>query len=326
MKAIPSTMEAAVILKYGGADELKPQRVPVPEPGARQVLIEIHAAGVGAWDAVYREGAWSWGFRSLPLILGNDGAGIVVKTGARVPDFKVGDPVYAYGFKGFYAEYAVADANHVGHIPKHMTFLTAAAASATGLTALKGVEDVVKLRPGETILIWGASGGLGTMAVQFAKALGATVIATASGKDAQELVLKLGSDRVIDARSKDGIDQLKQFAPNGIDAALVLAGGSTRDEYLDFVRPRGRIVYPYGVKPAPRCRRLRVKVAGYSLTAGKREMERMTSLASDIPLQVPIVATFPLEEAAQAHKRIEQGHLLGRIVLITKAGFRDQHG
>ena len=207
------------------------------------MLIAIDTAGIGSWDASIRDGSWRKPGRSrFPLVPGVDGAGIVVATGARVRRIQLGDRVYAYEFGnrqgGFYAEFAAAHAEHVGRVPKGLDLRDAGAVAATGLTALQGI-DALELRPGQTVLIFGASGAVGTMAVQFAAQRGAHVIATASGAAPARLVRKLGAHRVIDARRAESIDQLRKFAPDGLDAVFALAGGDELERCLDFMRPEG---------------------------------------------------------------------------------------
>ncbi len=315
---IPKQMKAAAIDRFGPPSVLKRHELPVPEPGPREVLIALDTAGVGGWDASIRDGSWRKpGRPRFPLIPGTDGAGIVVAKGARVRRFRVGDRVYAYEFGnrhgGFYAEFAVVDANHVGRVPKALDLRDAGAVAATGLTALQGI-DALRLRPGHTVLIFGASGAVGTLAVQFAAQRGARVIATASGQAASRMVRTLGAGRVIDARREDAIEQLRKLARDGdgLDAVLALAGGDELERCLDFVRPRGRVVYPNGIEPVPK-RRPAFRVASYDAVAAPREFEKLNRHLGRI--RVPIAATYPLAKAAQAHRRLDRGQVLGRIVL-----------
>ena len=273
MTAIPATMKAAAIDRFGPPSALTLHEVPVPKPGSNEVLIAIDTAGIGSWDASIRDGSWRTPGRSrFPLIPGVDGSGIVAAKGARVRRFRTGDRVYAYEFGnrqgGFYAEFAAAEAAHVGRVPKGLDLREAGAAAATGLTALQGI-DALRLRSGQTVLIFGASGAVGTMAVQFAVQRGAHVIATASGAAAARLVRRLGADRVIDARRPQAVDQLRTFAPDGLDAVLALAGGNDLERCLDFVRPRGSVIYPNGVEPAPKPRRT-FRLRAYDAVANPR--------------------------------------------------------
>jgi NADPH:quinone reductase-like Zn-dependent oxidoreductase len=308
-------MKAVAIDRFGSPAVLKVRHVAVPEPGPNEVLIAMHSAGVGVWDKEVRKGVWRpYGRPRFPLVMGLDGAGVVVARGNAVKDFRLGDRVWGCHIKGgFYAEYVAESAKNIGHVPRGIDLLHAGAGAVTGLTALQGIDDVLRVRKGETILIFGASGAVGTLAVQFARRKGATVIATASGSDAARLVRQLGAHRVIDARSAKALTQLKQAAPKGVDAALVLAGSRKLEQFLDHVRPRGRVAYPNGVEPAPKKRR-NVRVRSYNGETGPREFARLKTAVEEVELKVPLTE-FPLSQAAKAHQRLERGHILGRIVL-----------
>ena len=285
------------------------------------MLIAIHTAGIGSWDASIRDGSWRKPGRSrFPLVPGVDGAGIVVSRGARVRRIQLGDRVYAYEFGnrqgGFYAEFAVVDAEHVARVPKRLDLRDAGAVAATGLTALQGI-NALDLRPGQTVLIFGASGAVGTMAVQFAAQRGAHVIATASGAAPARLVRKLGAHRVIDARRTESIDRLRTFAPNGLDGVLALAGGNELERCLDFVRPRGRVVHPNGIEPVP-MERLTFRVRTFDAVASPREFDKLNRYLGNGKVRVPIAASYPLRKAAQAHRRLDRAHLLGRMILQVR--------
>ncbi|MEA2997153.1 MAG: hypothetical protein QOG74_2702, partial [Alphaproteobacteria bacterium] len=233
--------------------------------------------------------------------------------------------VYAYEFGnrqgGFYAEFAAADAAHVARIPRGLDLRDAGAVATTGLTALQGV-DALELRPGHTVLIFGASGAVGTMAVQFAAQRGARVIASASGAAAARLVRTLGAHRVIDARRAESSDQLRRFAPGGLDRVLALAGGNSLERCLDFVRPGGRVVYPNGIEPVPSKRRT-FRVQAFDMVASPRQFERLNRHLTEGRIRVPITARYSLGKAAQAHRRLARQHVLGRMVLqIRRDGSR----
>jgi NADPH:quinone reductase-like Zn-dependent oxidoreductase len=165
------------------------------------------------------------------------------------------------------------------------------------------------------VLIFGASGAVGTLAVQFAKRRRARVLAAVRGRQATALVRRLGADAVIDTQRSDALDQLRELAPNGIDAVLALAGGEALERCLSFVRTGGgRVVYPDGVEPEPR-RRRGVRLRVYDAVAGPREFARLERAAVEARLRVPIARVNPLAQAANAHARLERGHVLGRIVL-----------
>ncbi len=314
----PSSMKAAAIDRFGPPEVLTLHTIPVLKPGPTDVLIALHAAGVGYWDARIRDGTWASKPLKPPLALGADGAGFIASKGARVRRFKTGDRVWATQYEnpkgGFYAEYVTVDARNVALAPRQLSLLEAGASVVTGLTALQGIDDILHVRREETVLIFGASGAVGSLAVQFAKRLGARVIGTASGGDASALVRKLGADEVFDARGRDAAQQLRALAPGGLDAVLALAGGDACEQCLDLVRAGGRIAYPNGVEPEPR-KRSGITVKAYNGEAGPDEFTRLERAVSEAGLQVPIAAVFPLDQAAKAHARLEQGHVPGRIVL-----------
>jgi NADPH:quinone reductase len=316
-------MKAAAIDRFGPPSVLALHTLPVPKPGPREVLIALFAAGVGVWDADIRGGWWPKGRPKFPLVLGTDGAGIVAAKGTRVRRFDIGDYVWAYEFinpkGGFYAEYVAVDSDSVGLMPKRLDLLQAGAATVTGLTALQGIDNHLRVRRSETVLIFGASGAVGTLAIQFAKRHGARVIATARGDDAKRLVRKLGAHKVIDPSSPDAIEQVRAFASTGLDAVLALAGGSMLERLLVLVRPGGRVAHPNGVEPPPHARP-KIKHISYDAESGPRRFAQLSRAVSEARLQVPIAQVCPLENAAEAHERIEKGHVLGRIVLQIRSG------
>ena len=318
LSRIPARMKAAAIDRFGPPSTLTLHDVPVPTPGPHEVLVAVETAGIGSWDASIRDGSLRQpGRPRFPLVPGVDGAGVVVAKGARVRRFRLGDRVYAYEWGnrqgGFYAEFAAADAAHVARIPKGVDLRDAGAVATTGLTALQGL-DALELRPGHTVLIFGASGAVGTMAVQFAAQRGAHVIATASGAAAARLVRTLGAQHVIDARRAESINQLRSFAPGGLDRVLAFAGGDGLERCLDFVPPGGRLVYPNGIEPVPSKRRT-FRVRAFDMVASPRQFERLNRHLTQGRIRVLITARYPLGKAAQAHRRMARQHVLGRMIL-----------
>jgi NADPH2:quinone reductase len=191
--AIPASMKAAAIARFGPPSVLTLHTLPVPQPGPREILIAVHTAGVGSWDDSIRDGSWKPPGRSrFPLVPGTDGAGIVAAKGSRVTRFRIGDRAYAYAAAnakgGFYAEYVAIDERKAGQPPDRLDLVQAGGGAATGLTALQGIDRVLKVRKGETVLVFGASGAVGTLAVQFARRRGCRVLATASGLSASRLI------------------------------------------------------------------------------------------------------------------------------------------
>jgi NADPH:quinone reductase-like Zn-dependent oxidoreductase len=312
-------MRAAAIDRFGGPQVLTLHLLPVPTIESGEVLIAIHTAGVGSWDADMREG-WSPDGRRprFPLVLGTDGAGTIAAVGSRVRRFAPGDIAYSYSFTnpkgGFYAEYVAVAAENVGRPPDFLTLKEAGAIPTIGLTALQGVDDVLQIKRGEAVVIHGAAGGVGSLALQFAKMRGARVLATASGKDGLRFVRRLGADAAADGRHDDLAAAARRFAPDGVDAVLALAGGSALTRLLDAMKRGGRVAFPNGVEPAPRKRR-GIRVMAYDGTPGVREFERLGRAIEEARITVPIAASYPLEQAASAHKRLAKGHVLGKIVL-----------
>jgi NADPH:quinone reductase-like Zn-dependent oxidoreductase len=293
--------------------------VPVPRPGPREVLIAVHAAGVGVWDTKIRQGVWAEDDVRFPLILGTDGAGIIAEMGERVRRLHLGDRVWAYEYDnpkgGFYAEYVAVDMDHVGMLPSILTMLQGGAAAVTGLTALQGIDDHLEVRAGETVLIFGASGAVGTLAIQFAaRYRRARVIAIASGSDAEILLEKLGAESIIDGRKRDALDRIKEAAPDGLDAILALAGSPVLDACVGLLSSGGRVAYPNGVEPEPK-KRARIRMIGYDADANPTAFARLGRAAEAIRLVVPIAETYTLGQASKAHARLERGHVVGRIVL-----------
>ena len=193
--SIPAQMKAAAIDRYGGPEVLHTATLPVPRPGPDQVLVRLDSAGIGVWDPYVRSGEVEFGPSGFPRVIGNDGAGEVVAVGDRARRFHVGDRVYAYSFEGgFYAEYVALDEDDLAPIPQGLSAEEAGALGADGVTALRGLDDRLHLQAGQTLLVYGASGGIGHLAVQLAKRMGAKVLAVASGRDGVELARTLGAD------------------------------------------------------------------------------------------------------------------------------------
>jgi NADPH:quinone reductase len=320
-REIPKTMRAAAIDRFGGPEVLTIHVLPVPMPDPGEVLIELDTAGVGSWDADIRAGWYPEGRPRFPLVLGTDGAGTIAAIGSRVRRFKVRDRVYSYSWMnpkgGFYAEFVAVASEKVAHVPKVLDLEHAGATPTTGLTALQGIDDALGVKKGESVAIVGASGGVGTLAVQFAKLRGARVLAIASRPDGVALVRSLGVDEAVDSRREDVTAAARDFAPDGIDAVLALAGGEALERCLDAVRKGGRLAYPNGVEPEPKKRR-GLEITPYDAVAGVREFERLNRAVEQARLKVPIAAAYALTDAAEAHRRLAAGHVLGKIVLRTQ--------
>jgi NADPH2:quinone reductase len=319
MTAVPETMRAAAIDRFGDPDELKIHMLPVPVPAPDEVLIALHTAGVGSWDADIRGGWWPDSVNPhFPLVLGTDGSGDVVATGSRVRRLRVGDAVYSYSWNnpkgGFYAEYVAVPSDRVAPIPAGLDLRLAGAIPTTGLTALQGIDQALRLRSGQSVLIHGASGGVGTLAVQFARLRGARVLASASGPDGVALVRRLGADEAINGRHEDLPAAVRRFAPHGLDAILALTGGDVLQRCIETVRDGGRVAWPNGVEPEPKPLGA-VTLVGYDVVSGERELAALSHAVEAANLQVPIDSKYSLAEASRAHARLARGHVLGKVVL-----------
>ena len=312
------TMQAAAIDRGGDASVLTLHTLPIPRPGANEVLIALDTAGVGIWDVGVRQHPDELQHSAFPLVLGTDGAGTIVAVGSNVHRFKPGDQVYSYSWDnpqgGFYAEYVAVPADRVGHLPKSIGLRDAGAIATTGLTAIQGVDDFLHLKSGETVLILGASGGVGSLAVEFAKLRGARVLAAASGEDGLNFVKKIGADAVVDSRTGDIAGAARAFAPKGIDAILALTGGEVLEHCIDTLRKGGRVAYPNGVSPRPKARP-GISMVAYDATPGAREFERLNKAIDEAHPHITIAAEYPLANAAKAQERMEAGHVLGKIIL-----------
>ena len=225
---LPKTMKAVVAHEYGGPEVLKLEEIPVPEPKENEILVRVIASGVNPADPLILSGKYAKEFGThLPLILGYDMAGVVVKTGAKVTKLKVGDPVYAYLlWGGGWAEYCISNETESAIKPKSLTFTEASAVPLAALTAWQALIDIGKIQSGQTVLIHGGSGGVGSFAIQIAKARGARVIATASTAN-QDLLKQLGADVAIDYTKPNWEETV-----HDVDFALLPVGGETIAPHL----------------------------------------------------------------------------------------------
>ncbi len=314
---VPATMRAVAIDAYGGPAKLGVRETDVVRPSANEVLIRIDTSGVGKWDASVRTGDIKTA-HGFPLVLGTDGAGIVAEVGSGVTRFRRGDRVWAYVFDnkhgGFNAEYVTVSAKNVGRVPRTLDLQRAGALTVIGLTALQGVDDALHIERDESLVVHGASGNVGMIAVQLARWRGARVLATASGKDGVAFVRRLGIDDVVDGKRDDIEQAVRDFAPEGLDAILAFAGGDDLAVLMDALRKGGRVGYPNGIDPAPR-KRKNIRVVSYDAEASPEAFAALSRAVVASRMQVPIAKIFSLEKAADAHRTVERGRPLGKVVL-----------
>ena len=302
-------MRAVAIEGFGGRDRLKLVDLPIPEPGADEILVRVRAAGVGPWDAKTREGLF--GKRSFPYVLGVEASGVVESAGANVADLRGGDEVYLYS-GGCYAEYVAAPAEKVARKPAALSFEEAAGVPVAGSTAYQGIVEEIGLKEGETVLIAGAAGGVGTMAVQIAASLGARVLGTASPRN-RDYLLSLGAAEAIDYHG-DWVGAARTIAPDGVDAVFDCVGGEAFRRGFEAVRDGGRVVtiVAFGEEVVPG---RGITHRAFSARSERRKLEKLSGMFDAGELRVEMEDVLPLEQAAEAHERVEAGHTRGKIAL-----------
>jgi NADPH:quinone reductase-like Zn-dependent oxidoreductase len=307
-----STMKAVVIHEYGGPEVLKYEDVPRPEPKEDQILVRVVAAGANPVDGMIRSGMFANEKRAFPIILGGDIAGLVEKVGSKVTKFKAGDPVFAYvslDNSGGYAEYALTTERETALRPKSLTYAEAAAVPIVALTAWQALIDTAKLKPGQAVLIHGGSGGVGTFAIQIAKARGAKVIATASTRN-QDLLKQLGADVTIDYTKQKFEDVAKD-----VDVVLDSIGKDTLARSYGVVKKRGFIVSIVARPDQSELDKRGIHGAALSVEPNSDELAEIRKLIDEKKIRVIVSQTFPLSEAAKAQEQVATGHTRGKIVL-----------
>ncbi|WP_421662960.1 quinone oxidoreductase family protein [Lysinibacillus telephonicus] len=316
-------MKAVVLDRFGGPDELMVRDISIPSIGDNEVLIQVQYAGIGQWDIFEREGGYDemLGLHSkFPYILGSEGSGTIYAKGKNVESIAIGDKVYAPGFLnpkgGFYAEFVAIDSKYVSKIPESITLKEASVISGVGLTALRGLEDVLELDKDESIMILGASGGVGHLAVQLAKNMGARVFAIASGEDGVAMLKKLGVCTVVDGTRDDVFSAARKFAPEGFDTALFTAGGELANSIVQCVRTGGRIAYPNGIYPIPETKS-DISVTSYNGEPEPGIILRLNNWISSGKLKVHIDEVFLLEDAYKAHLALIN-HYVGKLCFKVK--------
>src|SRR6184192_1047368 len=307
------TMKAVVIHQYGGAEVLKYEDVPQLEPKQDQLRIRVIAAGVNPVDGMIRSGMFDKeGRRAFPVILGGDISGVVEKVGSNITKFKSGDPVFAYvslDNSGGYAQYAVVTEREAAPKPKSLTYVEAAAVPIVALTAWQALIDTAKLKAGQTVLIHGGSGGVGSFAIQIAKAHGAKVIATASTAN-QELLKQLGADVAIDY-TKQNFENIAK----DVDVVLDSIGKDTLARSYGVMK-KGGIIVSLVARPDPaELAKHGIRGEALSVDPNSDELSEIGKLIDEKKINVIVSQTFPLSEARKAQEQVATGHTRGKIVL-----------
>src|SRR5215470_3421044 len=312
-QAVKPTMKAIVIHEYGGPAVLKYEDVPRPEPQANQILIHVVAAGVNPVDGMIRSGMFAKeGKRAFPIILGGDVAGVVERVGSKITKFKAGDPVFAYvslDNSGGYAQYALVTEHEAAPKPKSLTYSESAAVPIVAMTAWQALVDAAKLSAGQTVLIHGGSGGVGSFAIQIAKARGAKVIATASTTN-QEFLKQLGADVAIDYTKQKFEDVAKD-----VDVVLDSIGRDTLARSYGIVKKGGIIVSLVARPKESELEKYGIRGAALNAEPNSEELSEIGKLIDGKKIKVIVSQTFPLSEAMKAQEQVATGHTRGKIVL-----------
>ena len=308
---LPKTMKAVVAHEYGGPEVLHVEDIAVPAPADDQMLVRVIASGVNPADPLILNGKFAKEFgTTLPLVLGYDMAGVVVKTGTKITRFKAGDPVYAYLlFGGGWAEYCLTNEQEAALKPATSTFVEAGAVPLAALTAWQALVDEAHIAAGQIVLIHGGSGGVGGFAVQIAKARGARVIATASTAN-QDLLKRFGADVAVDYTKTKFEDLAKD-----VDCVIDPVGGDTLAHSYAVVK-KGGIIVSLVSRPDPGELAKR-GIRGTSLFShpDSRELAEITQLIQEGKIKPFVSAVLPLSEAAKADAQAETHHTRGKIVL-----------
>ena len=309
----PAMMKAVVADGYGGPEVLKYQDVPKPELKGDEILVRVIAAAVNPVDTYVRQGKFfERSANEGPVILGYDIAGVVEKTGAEAKKFKAGDPVYSYlsvSRGGGYAEFALAKESETALKPKNISFEQAAAVPLAATTAWQALTNDAKIQKNQTILIHGGSGGVGSFAVQIAKARGLKVIATASTAH-QELLKQLGVDQAIDYTTAKFEDTVKD-----VDVVLNCVRADALGRSYGVVKKGGTIVSITDEPDQAECAKRGITCSRMGAHPDSNALEELTKLIEAGKMQVIVSQTFPLADTAKAHQQIETHHTLGKIVL-----------
>lgn len=311
------TMKAVHIHEMGGPEVLRYEDVPVPEPGAHEVLVRVHAAGVNPVDWKIREG--QFGKIALPAIMGSDFSGEVEALGPEVTEFRVGEPVLGSvaDESGSYAEFALANVSTIIEKPAGIDHIQGAAIPVPAMTAWQALFDTAELREGQKVLIHGAAGGVGGFAAQFAKWKGAHVIGTASASNA-ELVRSYGVDEFIDYRSMRFEDKVRDA-----DVVFDTVGGETQERSWKVLK-KGGILVSIVQPPLEKAATARGVRGVFMAEDAKRttELTQIAKLVASGRVKVSVETILPLREARKAQELSQSGHARGKIVLLVagKAG------
>lgn len=311
-------MKAAQINEYGHADKIQVTEIDKPELREGKVLVEVHAASLNPFDTTVREGLVSDMISSLPITLGGDIAGVVSEVDASVAGFTVGDKVYGQaavvaGNSGALAEFAVTKASQLATAPANLDFIEAASLPLVGVSALQVLTDHLSLQSGQKIFIHGASGGIGSIAAQIAKSIGAYVAGSVRGSESAEFVKNLGADEVIDTETQDFTELLQNY-----DAVFEAAGGKDFDKTLDVLKPGGIAVSMLAKADAAKANELDITTITQSTKITTEKLQALARLVENGVVKPQVTKTFPLDQVQQAFEARESGKVPGKVVVSIK--------
>lgn len=309
-------MKAAQINEFGDKNVLKlVGDAPKPTPAPGQVLVEVHYAAVNPFDYKVRQG-YLKDMLTLPATLGGDVSGAVAELGEGVGSFKVGQPVFgqanALSGQGSYAEFTPVKAESLASKPDGLSYEVAAAAPLAGVSAIQALIDHAGLKSGQKVLIHGAAGGIGSLAVQLAKHLGAQVAATAATEDL-DYVNNLGADQVIDYKTQDFSDIAQDY-----DVVFDTVGGETFTKSHLVLKPGGVLVSMASSPDEALAKKHQITVVHQSTQVNPERLAKLSELLEKGILTVHIDKTFPLEQAGEAQDYIQNGKHHGKVVLKVK--------
>ena len=322
-------MKAIRVTAFGGPDVLRLEEVPTPKPGPGEVLVRVHAAGVNPVETYIRAGKYAR-LPELPYTPGNDGAGVVEKVGADVIEFHAGDRVYTAGsVSGTYADFALCKKEQVHPLPENVSFVQGAAIGTPYATAYRGLLQRAGAEPGERVLVHGASGGVGTAAVQLARARGLRVFGTAGSDEGFKLVHEQGAHEVFDHRAPDHFEQImKATGGHGVDVIVEMLANVNLGKDLTILAKGGRVVIigsrgPVEINPRDTMQRdcdVRGMILPNTPPAQMASIHAALVAGLENGTLRPVIGKeFSLAEAAQAHEAVMEPGALGKIVLRTQA-------
>jgi NADPH:quinone reductase-like Zn-dependent oxidoreductase len=308
-------MKAARVLRFGPPSVIQIDEVPRPKPSAGELLVRVEAAGTGNWDTLIREGKVE--LQPLPLILGSELSGVVKALGAGVAGFEVGDQVYGATneqFSGAHAEYAVPLAGMMARKPAALSFIEAASVPIAAVTAWQMLHDYAQVTPGQSLLIHGAAGNVGSYAIQLVRRAGLHVIASVAADD-MNYVKRLGADRMLNYQTMRFEESL-----TGLDAVLDTVGGDTLLRSPQVLKPGGILVSSVSRVPEAVQNAYGIRAAYFYVGVTTARLNKLTELFKDRSLATAVGTVLSLKDARIAHEMLaESGHRCGKIVLTIGA-------